>query len=642
MSCLAFLGLLVFMAATLAWHPHFLPATAALALVIVSGLALIISASWRIIRGPDRRRALACLLVGAAPLWFLAGFFLYGLAVVTGQKLPINVATRLLAPLALSVMDLDARLVYPQRTAGEKVVMISAPMPEADARAQVAAMDRHVGALEARLNRKIPGRIHWVRGPLFGIGRRAIIGMCMGTRPGDESPDAEGLCTTDRHEVAHCVLTGQCAAGFSPPAVLTEGWAQANQGSDRLLQAFQVRGYFEEGRASPSASSPDPTGTTGTSGTAYLQGASLVNFLLDRFGPDRFVQLYTECGPSTFESDCRRILGLDLDGLDAAFRADIERRTTLAGPDRAPAARAAPASPRPSKADDWKAFLADYFAAAERLLAPYQPFPADGRLDGIGHRRPGPDGDPLVRGPRAPFGRVRQPATPVVRATNWLSSPIRGDRSRATATRRTGPGRSRTTRCGRPIRPAIAPFAASTNSTPPGGTRRCSSPWPTSSPAWARPITSSWRRWSASPRRAGPGCGSASRTTRRPTRRSPGGRRRTSWPRTTCTRCSPSGSRASARTRTTYQSEFIYDRHEGIPVLRSVHTAIGSPDGSRGTIKLEVVDRRFGPIPEEEFDPDRFLDGPQVTETQPDPYADASLDAPGAGTGRRFRSAPSA
>src|SRR5262249_12449276 len=160
---------------------------------------------------------LACLLVGAAPLWFLAGFFHYGLEVVSGQKLPMNVAIRLLAPLAQSLLDLDARLEYPQRTAGEKVVMISPPMPEAEARAQVAAMARHVGALEARLNRKIPGRIHWVRGPMFGIGRRSIIGMCMGTRPGDESPDAEGLCRTDRHEVAHCVLTGQCAAWFAPP-----------------------------------------------------------------------------------------------------------------------------------------------------------------------------------------------------------------------------------------------------------------------------------------------------------------------------------------------------------------------------------------------------------------------------------------
>ena len=49
-------------------------------------------------------------------------------------------------------------------------------------------------------------------------------------------------------------------------------------------------------------------------------------------------------------------------------------------------------------------------------------------------------------------------------------------------------------------------------------------------------------------------------------------------------------------------------------MLRSVHTAISSPAGARGTFDLKVVDRRFGPIPEEEFDPDRFLDGPQVTD----------------------------
>ncbi len=43
-----------------------------------------------------------------------------------------------------------------------------------------------------------------------------------------------------------------------------------------------------------------------------------------------------------------------------------------------------------------------------------------------------------------------------------------------------------------------------------------------------------------------------------------------------------------------------------------------------GTRELKVVERRFGPIPEEEFDPDRFLDGPQVKEVQPDPESDES------------------
>jgi hypothetical protein len=71
-----------------------------------------------------------------------------------------------------------------------------------------------------------------------------------------------------------------------------------------------------------------------------------------------------------------------------------------------------------------------------------------------------------------------------------------------------------------------------------------------------------------------------------------------------------------------YQSEFTYDRHEGLPVPRSVHATTTAPDGAPGTIDLRFVERRFGPVPEVEFDPDRFLDGQQTTITDPDPYTD--------------------
>ena len=60
---------------------------------------------------------------------------------------------------------------------------------------------------------------------------------------------------------------------------------------------------------------------------------------------------------------------------------------------------------------------------------------------------------------------------------------------------------------------------------------------------------------------------------------------------------------------TTYRSSFTYDRHEGIPVLRSVQFSTDSPSGSRSTSELKVVERRFGPIPESEFAPESFLDG---------------------------------
>jgi hypothetical protein len=109
-------------------------------------------------------------------------------------------------PLGESLMDLEARFRYSQRTVGESVVMISAAMPEAGARAQLAAMDRHVRALEARLGRGTEGIIHWARGPLLGTGGSAIFGLCIRTQLGGAPADAEGLCTVDRHEVAHCVL----------------------------------------------------------------------------------------------------------------------------------------------------------------------------------------------------------------------------------------------------------------------------------------------------------------------------------------------------------------------------------------------------------------------------------------------------
>jgi hypothetical protein len=191
-SCLGFLGLLVGMVLERACHPHFLPVTTVLLFVVVTGLALVGGASWRIIRGPRRRRALSCFLIGAAPLWFLAGFLLYGLAIKSARQTPLSPAHKLLMPVGESLMDLEARFRYPQRTAGEKVVMIAPAMPEADARAQVAAMDRHVHALEARLGRRTGQTIHWARGPLLGTESIAIFGLCLGTRPGAAPADAEG------------------------------------------------------------------------------------------------------------------------------------------------------------------------------------------------------------------------------------------------------------------------------------------------------------------------------------------------------------------------------------------------------------------------------------------------------------------
>jgi len=69
----------------------------------------------------------------------------------------------------------------------------------------------------------------------------------------------------------------------------------------------------------------------------------------------------------------------------------------------------------------------------------------------------------------------------------------------------------------------------------------------------------------------------------------------------------------------TVRGEFEYDLHEGTPVLRSYLSATARPDGTRTTIRANIVDRQFGLIPEDEFTAQKLLNGPVEYETIPAP-----------------------
>jgi hypothetical protein len=617
--CLAFWALLAVMTTGFAWHPHFLPAITMLVLVIGAGLALVVGASWRIVRGPDRRRALACLLIGAVPLWFLAGHFLYGLAIGTGRKLTLTPAVKLLIPLAESLMDLEARFRYPQRTYGEKVVMISAPMPEAQARAQVAAMDRHVRALEARLGRPTQGIVHWTRGPLLGMQGKAVMGICMGTTPGEAPADAEGLCANDRHEVAHCVLTSHCSAWFDPPAVLTEGWAEANMGLDALEQAGALRDALARGSGMTVRQLTSPDWYDRHQWPVYQHGAPLVDVLLRRFGPEKFLALYSTCRSSRFEADCQRILGLDLDGLDAVFQADVERFVEQAGPIEQRRLERLGLDPKVD-AGEWKAFVAEYLAAARRLRAPYDAVRLDvawSQTDPKASDQGGPSSyqDRLLRSGEFASLRHRWAGSEIA----YLAHPRRsilahrdspeGPWQIEDETDRT-PEQSRRRALRRidgldtPGRLAAVPLLAFARELENRGQNTC--------------VVTALERFTESGR---------PRVRVRIEDRSqadwyfP-------WRAGTFVLAADDGyavqserAEGAGQEKSTFESELVYDRLEGVPVLRSQHTTSIAPDGSRKNMELKILERRFGPIPEDEFDPDGFLDGPQVTEAWTDPFA---------------------
>lgn len=369
---LAWAGLLASLYAMLrlsVWHPHYLPVTGLLVVLLAAAVFLLAAGTWRVIRGPRRLQALACLLLGTPPLWFLAGHLMFGFSTGYGRQFDLNLPLRLLVPLGESLLDLAARFQYPQRTEGERVVMISQPV--ADAREQVAAMDRHIRALELQLGRTGVRRVHWVRGPIFGLENRALLGICMGSLAAGRTkqPGEDELMRVDRHEVAHVVLSQFCSPDTEPPAVLVEGWAEfaADDMQALRLRALSLR---EEGRTCTLREFIGPEWYGRHEFPVYIQGPVLVDSILRRFGPQRFVELYATSRRATFAADCQRILGVSIDELDAAYWADLDR---FVGPGGYPKVwlESLPLGPDVNPGQ-WKRFVADYLAAAERLLAPYQ------------------------------------------------------------------------------------------------------------------------------------------------------------------------------------------------------------------------------------------------------------------------------
>jgi hypothetical protein len=367
---LGVLGLTFGMLVLRVWAPHFLPVTLLLAVFLGAGVMLIAGAAWRIIRGPARRRALGYLLLGTVPLAFFTGHVTYGgLRAAFQRNIPLNLPMKMLIPVGESFMDLEARFRYPERAACGSVVMISAPV--ANGPEQAAAMDRHVHALEERLGRAVNWQIHWVRGPLMGMQGRALVGLCMGSLPGVEPVDTQGLSILDRHEVAHCVIHGHCLLDASPPAWLVEGWAEANSGRSDALLAARAWEAREGGDWLTLRELTGPNWYSRHEWPVYRQGGPLVNYILREFGPERFFTLYTTSREATFEQDCRRLLGVSLDELDTACWADIRRAAEKEGPLIERRLEQLELGPQVDAAA-WRAFMKGYFAAAKRLLEPYE------------------------------------------------------------------------------------------------------------------------------------------------------------------------------------------------------------------------------------------------------------------------------
>jgi hypothetical protein len=485
--------------------------------------------------------------------------------------------------------------------------MISTPLPNAPA--IVDAMDQHVVGLEARLGRPVRGRAHWIRGPILGLQGKAIYGVCMGSLPDDQTRDTERLGYVDRHEVAHVAIASVCPVTMNPPALFIEGWAEANSGHDPTELAIRAWQFRKRGDGLSLAELSGPEWYSRHESSVYIFGGPLVDYILREFGAERFLTLYVNSRPETFAVDVRRILGVGLDELDRAYWADIER---MLGPQHSPARnRLFRLKLGPDVAPEaWKAFLEEYLAESARLLASYDHVKINGEFqytswDGAGNTQIVTRETEYRRSGKLLSFRTRPDAR---QEHLFLATP-----SRALQAHRTAPES--------PWEIRVAPKLDAEHAYQRMVHRIMREEQCTFAAAFLPELIGDiFERTDA---------GNVILT--KLERDSEGGRPRVKlvledhspekyvpWRSFTALFSADDhfviqSYEYEGQSNSWGGAEFQYDRHEGLPVLQSRHEYGTQPTGWKGSGEMTVVEQTFGPIPDDEFAPDRVLDGPSVT-----------------------------
>jgi hypothetical protein len=387
---------------------------------------------------------------------------------------------------------------------------------------------------------------------------------------------------------------------------LSEGWAEANSGRDPITLAVRAQRQWQEDRALTLRELTGPKWYARHHWPAYVQGAALVNYLLREYGPERFLELYRNCQPATFADDCKRILGLSLDDLDRAYQADVER---LAGSDPTSAGHLLERLALGPEVDPamWKSFLAEYLVAADRVLAPNEQVRMTTRFEYSSTDAKGKESHSDQRSLYARTGQFRA----------WRrDSEEYGEAYLARPERSFIARRKRSTEPWEvEVDPKMDPALLYRRTLAGIDQREYFSKMPAILLAITDELSNrvdtggitveKFERFTHDGR---------PRIRVRLEDRTRGGA--THWRSFTAILAADDQFIALSDVietgpDSTLCGEYEYDRRDGIPVIRSL-TNSGTAPGQRTKSRHTVVDRKFGPVPEEEFTIDRILDGPRA------------------------------
>ncbi len=190
----------------------------------------------------------------------------------------------------------------------------------------LAHMDEHMEQMAAHLQVSVPVTpMRWVRGSLVGQHGRAFwnCGIC------NETDLPTELTTLDRHEMAHVLITMTSDKEQNPPAVLAEGWAES-QSRDRADLILALVDKYNQGEQYTLQELIGPDWYNRSAGPAYHHGGPLVIYLMEHYGPEKFLSLYHGVRPATFLADCERILGDSWEVVEERFWKWLDQEATAA------------------------------------------------------------------------------------------------------------------------------------------------------------------------------------------------------------------------------------------------------------------------------------------------------------------------
>jgi hypothetical protein len=347
-------------------QPNFWPLVLLLAVQVLAAAVASCRGLWRLVQGPRRAAAMGWMLLGMGPVCLWAAHLSYGVWFLQGRQLDPNLLIQMSRPVSLALGDALTRVLYRERTEGRYVIMIhngDLNSPQQD----VAAMDAHLKRMQDFFGRKMQSKVRWVRGSMLGVSGRGGDGWALGSTDTKQRETGE-LAYLDRHEVAHAIMETLDHAEYrlptdhDVPAIVIEGWAETQ--SD-FPDMFLVQRAWDQRRSGLTLSLRELTSEDWYRrhrGPAYDQGSALVEYLLHEFGSEKFFELYVTCRRETFEEDCQRIFGVNLDELDRAYWEYVEQQIN---PNETGGLAFVELAPEVDE-ELWREFVREHLAAAEQ------------------------------------------------------------------------------------------------------------------------------------------------------------------------------------------------------------------------------------------------------------------------------------